>query len=74
MVMMIICYYCIGIPLSIILVYKANLKVYGVWVTLTSVACMLSLIVYIKTHFIDYKVQIDGVLKTIKPKNKLPVD
>ena len=41
-------YYCIGMPLSGILVYGAGMEVYGVWVALIVAAGSISIALFIR--------------------------
>ena len=46
--LMFIGYYCMGIPLSVILVYVAKLEVYGVWIALIAAAVSISIALFIR--------------------------
>ena len=45
---MFIGYYCMGMPLSVILVYVAKLEVYGVWIALIAAAGSISTVLFIR--------------------------
>jgi len=55
------CYYIMGMPLSIILVYVAELEVYGVWYALIAAACSISTIFFIRILLVDYNKCVDKV-------------
>lgn len=60
---MFIGYYCMGMPLSVILVYVAKLEVYGVWIALIAAACSISIVLFIRILKVDYEVCVDCVKK-----------
>ena len=60
---MFIGYYCMGIPLSVILVYVAKLEVYGVWIALIAAADSISIGFFIRILLVDYEVCVDCVKK-----------
>ena len=62
-VLFVICYYVLGLPLSIIFVFYAKLEVYGVWWTLVVVAFTVSIIMFVTISNLNFEKQVNDAMK-----------